>query len=81
MAGNADQELTVPILCFFAPTDRFVEIDRATGRFGAPVPSTGLWSSRGDQYADGASCLQSFTTRQCRSLDASYLALTSAAPT
>ena len=71
----------MPKFCFLAPTDRFVEIDWAMGRFGAPVPNTGFWSSRDDQYADGASCLQSFITRQCRFLDAGYLALTSAAAT
>jgi hypothetical protein len=34
----------VPKFCFLAPTDRFVEIDWAMGRFGAPVPNTGFWS-------------------------------------
>ncbi len=39
------------------------------------------WSSRDDHYADGASCLQSYATKLRRSLDAGYLALTSAAAT
>jgi hypothetical protein len=68
----------------FRPTkvsDRFVENASANGTFGALVPNACLWSSRGDHYADGASCLQSFTTRQRRFLDTGYLALTAAAPT
>jgi hypothetical protein len=31
---------------FFAPTDRFVEVDWAKGSFGALVSNSGSWSSR-----------------------------------
>ena len=66
---------------FLVATDCFVETCLVTDRFGGLIPNSGWWSSRDDQYADRASCLQSFITRQCRFLDAGYLALTSAAAT
>jgi hypothetical protein len=42
----------VPTICFFAPTDRFGEMDRAKGSFGALEPNSGCWSSRASKNFD-----------------------------